>query len=65
MPLVPMVVKQDPRGERSFDIYSRLLDQRLSVLAEPFSEQLGVGQGLPDLVGIAVDGDVARNHGVA
>ena len=29
-----------------------LLDERLAVLAEPFGEQLGVGQGLPDLVGI-------------
>jgi ATP-dependent Clp protease protease subunit len=29
MPLVPMVVQQGPRGERSFDIYSRLLDQRI------------------------------------
>src|SRR3954465_9914641 len=28
MPLVPMVVKQDARGERSFDIYSRLLNER-------------------------------------
>jgi ATP-dependent Clp protease protease subunit len=29
MPLIPMVVEQSPRGERSFDIYSRLLDQRI------------------------------------
>ena len=29
MPLVPMVIKQDGRGERSFDIYSRLLDERV------------------------------------
>lgn len=28
MPLVPMVVEQSPRGERSFDIYSRLLNDR-------------------------------------
>src|SRR3954452_19869908 len=28
MPLVPMVVQQDSRGERSFDIYSRLLRER-------------------------------------
>jgi len=27
--LVPMVVKQTPRGERSFDIYSRLLEERI------------------------------------
>jgi ATP-dependent Clp protease, protease subunit len=29
VPLVPMVIKQDGRGERSFDIYSRLLDERI------------------------------------
>jgi ATP-dependent Clp protease protease subunit len=29
MPLVPMVVEQDARGERSFDIYSRLLRERV------------------------------------
>ena len=29
MPLVPMVVQQDGRGERSFDIYSRLLNEHI------------------------------------
>jgi ATP-dependent Clp protease, protease subunit len=29
MPLVPMVIQQDSRGERSFDIYSRLLRERV------------------------------------
>ncbi len=29
MPLIPMVVEQDARGERSFDIYSRLLRERV------------------------------------
>ena len=29
MSLVPMVIQQDARGERSFDIYSRLLDERI------------------------------------
>lgn len=28
MPLVPMVVEQSPSGERSFDIFSRLLNER-------------------------------------
>ena len=27
--LVPMVVEQTPRGERAFDIYSRLLKERV------------------------------------
>lgn len=29
MPLVPIVIEQSPRGERSFDIYSRLLKERI------------------------------------
>ena len=29
MPLIPMVVEQDGRGERAFDIYSRLLKDRI------------------------------------
>ena len=32
MPLVPMVVEQSARGERSFDIYSRLLSERVIFL---------------------------------
>ena len=40
MPLVPMVVEQTARGERSFDIYSRLLAQRIVFLGEPVSEDL-------------------------
>ncbi|MCB0875559.1 MAG: ATP-dependent Clp protease proteolytic subunit, partial [Solirubrobacterales bacterium] len=30
--MVPMVVEQSSRGERSFDIYSRLLSERIIVL---------------------------------
>jgi ATP-dependent Clp protease, protease subunit len=40
LPLVPMVVEQTARGERSFDIYSRLLAQRIIFLGEPVSEDL-------------------------
>ena len=40
MPLVPMVVEQSARGERSFDIYSRLLAQRIVFLGEPVTEEL-------------------------
>lgn len=32
MPLIPMVVEQDGRGERAFDIYSRLLRDRIVFL---------------------------------
>jgi ATP-dependent Clp protease, protease subunit len=34
MPLVPMVVEQTGRGERSYDIYSRLLKERIIFLHE-------------------------------
>ena len=32
MALVPMVVEQTPRGERAFDIFSRLLKERIIFL---------------------------------
>ena len=32
MPLIPMVVEQEARGERSYDIYSRLLKDRIVML---------------------------------
>ena len=38
MPLVPMVVQQDGRGERSYDIYSRLLSERVVFLGEPIDD---------------------------
>lgn len=38
--LVPMVVKQDGRGERSFDIYSRLLNDRVVFLGDPVDDQV-------------------------
>ena len=40
MPLVPMVVEQDSRGERSFDIYSRLLRDRVIFLGQPIDDQI-------------------------
>jgi ATP-dependent Clp protease, protease subunit len=40
MPLVPMVIEQDSRGERSFDIYSRLLRERVIFLGEPIDDQV-------------------------
>src|ERR1700709_1440028 len=40
MPLVPMGVEQTARGERSFDIYSRLLAQRIVFLGEQVTEDL-------------------------
>ena len=38
--LVPMVVEQTPRGERSFDIYSRLLKERIIFLSGPVNDQV-------------------------
>ena len=40
MPLVPMVVQQDGRGERSFDIYSRLLNERIVFLGQPIDDEI-------------------------
>jgi ATP-dependent Clp protease protease subunit len=38
--LVPMVIEQTPRGERSFDIYSRLLKERIIFLCGPVDDQV-------------------------
>ncbi|CAA9517853.1 MAG: ATP-dependent Clp protease proteolytic subunit [uncultured Solirubrobacteraceae bacterium] len=40
MSLVPMVVEQSPRGERSFDIYSRLLNERIIFLGQEVDDQI-------------------------
>ncbi len=38
MALVPMVVEQEGRGERSYDIYSRLLNDRIIFLADEVND---------------------------
>ncbi len=38
MGLIPMVVEQNSRGERSYDIYSRLLKDRIIFLGEPVTD---------------------------
>ena len=38
--LVPMVVEQTSRGERAYDIYSRLLKERIIFLAGPFHDAM-------------------------
>jgi len=40
VPLVPMVIEQTSRGERSFDIYSRLLNERIIFLGEPVDDTI-------------------------
>ena len=38
--LIPMVIEQTARGERSFDIYSRLLKERVIFLSGPVDEYM-------------------------
>lgn len=38
MPLVPMVIEKSPMGERAYDIYSRLLKDRIIFLGEPIDD---------------------------
>src|SRR3954462_10398665 len=40
MPLIPMVVEQDGRWERSFDIYSRLLRERIVFLGQEGEDRI-------------------------
>ncbi len=40
MPLVPMVVEQTNRGERAYDIYSRLLKDRIIFLGSPIDDNI-------------------------
>ncbi len=40
MNLVPMVVEQSPRGERAFDIYSRLLKERIIFLGSGVNDDV-------------------------
>lgn len=40
MSLIPMVIEESPRGERSFDIYSRLLRDRIIMLQGEFRPEM-------------------------
>lgn len=40
MPLIPTVIDKTPTGERVYDIYSRLLEERIVFLGEPFTDAL-------------------------
>jgi ATP-dependent Clp protease, protease subunit len=40
MPVIPMVIEQNARGERSFDIYSRLLNERVVFLGRPVDDEV-------------------------
>ena len=39
IPLIPYVIEQTPRGERSYHIYSRLLNDRIVFLGEPITRE--------------------------
>jgi len=40
MPLIPMVIEQSSRGERAYDIYSRLLKDRIIFIGEPVDDHM-------------------------
>ncbi len=40
MPLIPMVIEERSRGERSFDIYSRLLNERIVFIGTPLDDEV-------------------------
>lgn len=40
MELIPMVIKRDSRGERAYDIYSRLLEERIIFIGGPITDDL-------------------------
>jgi ATP-dependent Clp protease protease subunit len=40
MPLVPIVVERNSRGDREYDIYSRLLSERIIFLGTPIDDQV-------------------------
>ncbi len=40
MPLVPIVIEKSPMGERGYDIYSRLLKDRIIFLGEPIDDNV-------------------------
>lgn len=40
MPLIPYVIEQTSKGERSYDIYSRLLKDRIIILGTPVTDEV-------------------------
>ncbi len=40
MPLIPIVIERDGRGERAFDIYSRLLKERIVFVGTPIDDDV-------------------------
>jgi ATP-dependent protease ClpP protease subunit len=44
MALVPMVVEQTSRGERAYDIYSRLLRDNIIFIGTPIDDTIAMGE---------------------
>jgi len=40
MPLVPTVIQRNARGDREYDLYSRLLNERIIFLGTPVDDQI-------------------------
>jgi len=40
LPLIPMVIEQTSKGERAYDIYSRLLKDRIVILGTPINDEI-------------------------
>lgn len=40
MSLIPIVIEQTPKGERAYDIYSRLLKDRIIFIGQPITDEL-------------------------
>lgn len=57
--LVPIVVEQTARGERSFDIYSRLLKERIVMVGWPLEDTLA-SSTIAQLLFLASDDDTER-----
>mgnify|MGYP003303498390 CR=1 FL=1 len=56
MALVPYVVEQTNRGERSYDIYSRLLSDRIIILADEVNDTMMSSYSISDVVVANGDG---------
>ena len=61
MPYIPTVVEQTPRGERFFDLYSRLLKDRVVLLDEPLDDRVA-SLVVAQLLHLASDDPAADIH---
>ena len=64
MPLVPMVIERTARGEREYDIYSRLLNERIIFLGSPIDDMVAnlVVAQLLHLESADPDKDISHLH---